>query len=159
MTDLQIDPDVRVEVTVNAPIERTFHYFTERVDSWWPREHHLSDGDGFEVRMESWVGGRWYERSADGKECVWGRVLVWEPPTHVVLSWQLGVHFEAQDDPELASRIDVRFESDGPDRTTISFVHSEFEKHGAGWENLRRGVGAENGWRDILKTFAEATGS
>ncbi len=40
------------------------------------------------------------------------------------------------------------------ERTTVTLVHSEFEKHGEGWENMRDAVGAEGGWSEILKSFA-----
>jgi hypothetical protein len=34
--------------------------------------------------MEPKVGGRWYELDEDGTQCDTGRVLVYEPPEHLV---------------------------------------------------------------------------
>jgi len=155
MTEQQADTDVRVEVGVEAPIERTFQVFTERVESWWPRAYRLGESAWVDVVIEPHEGGRWYERGQDGNDCDWGRVLVWDPPLRLVLSWQIGVTFAAQSDPGLASRVDVRFESDGPSRTNVTLVHSDFEKHGEGWESMRGGVAHEGGWPGILKAFAE----
>jgi len=66
--------DVRVEVIVQAPIERTFQAFTERVGSWWPRAYRLGADDWVDVRIEPHVSGRWYgtrrtARTATGGEC------------------------------------------------------------------------------------------
>ncbi|MBM7786041.1 SRPBCC family protein [Tenggerimyces flavus] len=151
----QTDDTVRVQVTVDAPIERAFAVFTERFDSWWPRGHHLGDGDLVAAVIEPEKGGRWYERTADGKECDWGHVLEWDPPHHVALSWDIKPAFDGVD-PERASRIDVRFEADTEKRTTVTLVHSEFEKHGDDWQQLRNGVGADDGWGGILTAYVEA---
>ncbi len=155
MASTQTDQaSVRVEITVQAPIERSFSVFTERVDAWWPRAYRLGETERVDVRIEPYVGGRWYERTQDGQECDWGRVLAWEPPHHLVLSWQIGVGFRPQPDPNLASRVEVWFAADGPNATTVILIHSQFERHGEGWPSMRNGVAHEGGWPGILTTFA-----
>ncbi|HEU4563640.1 MAG TPA: SRPBCC family protein [Gemmatimonadaceae bacterium] len=151
--------EVRVEVVVKAPIERAFQVFTERADSWWPRSHRLGEAERTGVVLEPRVGGRWYERGADGSSCDWGRVLVWDPPRHLVLAWQIGVGFKPESDPLRASRVDIRFAEDAPGQTRVTLVHSGFERHGAGWESLRDGVAHEGGWPGILAIYAEVAGS
>jgi len=42
-----------------------------------------------DVVIETRVGGRWDERSEDGKTCDWGSAVAWEPPLRVVLSWEI----------------------------------------------------------------------
>jgi len=147
--------DVRVEVTVETSIERAFTVFTERVDSWWPRSYRIGGFENSDVVLEPRQGGRWFERAADGSECDWGRVLTWEPPSHVALSWQIAPNFTAERDPQRASHVDVRFVADGADRTIVSVVHSEFERHGEGWEAMREGVAHEGGWPGIMDTYAK----
>lgn len=89
------------------------------------------------------------------KECDWGRVLVWEPPQRLVLAWQIGVGFVPEPDPERASRVEIRFVEDGPARTTVTLVHSDFERHGEGWESMRDGVAHEGGWPGVLEAYAK----
>jgi uncharacterized protein YndB with AHSA1/START domain len=103
------DTTFRTSITVEAPIERAFTVFTERFDAWWPRSHHIGTADMAEAMLEPRVGGRWHERGVDGSECEWGRVLAWDPPRHVAMSWHLNGAFRYDPDPDKASRVDVRF--------------------------------------------------
>jgi hypothetical protein len=41
----------------------------------------------------------------------------------------------------------VRFVAEGPDRTRVELEHRNLERHGDGWERMRDGVGAADGWR------------
>lgn len=147
--------DVRVEVTVEASIDRAFTVFTERCDTWWPRSYRLGEAERTGLVLEPGVGGRWYQRDAAGTECDWGRVLTWDPPRHLVLAWQIAPGFAPEPDPERASRVDVRFVADGPDRTRVTLVHSEFERHGEGWESMREGVAHEGGWPGTMAAYAD----
>jgi hypothetical protein len=83
-------------------------------------------------------------------------VLVWDPPKHVAFSWEISLEWQAQSDPELASRVDVAFAAEGPNRTAVTLVHSGFERHGTGWESMRDGVSGEGGWPDMVRTYAKA---
>lgn len=150
----QTGDEVRVEITVEAPIEQAFRTFTKRGDAWWPRVYSIGDTERANVVLEPRVGGRWYELSADDTEWLWGRVLVWNPPVHLTLSWQIGAGFVPEPSPHRASRVDVRFVEDGPSRTVVTLVHSWFERHGEGWESVREAVAGEDGWPGILDTYA-----
>ena len=81
---------VKKSVTVNAPQKHVFTVFTEGHGSWWPLEtHHIGAQTPETVIIEPRAGGRWFERAADGTECDWGRVLLWEPFDRLILSWKL----------------------------------------------------------------------
>lgn len=83
---------VRKTVTVSAPQAIAFEVFTTRIASWWPMAtHKIGQADCATVIIEPQAGGRWFERGTDGVECDWGRVLAWEPPGRVLLTWQLSV--------------------------------------------------------------------
>jgi len=40
--------------------------------------------------LQAGVGGRIYERAADGTEHEWGEVTVWQPPERLAYLWYLG---------------------------------------------------------------------
>ncbi|WIX78182.1 SRPBCC family protein [Amycolatopsis carbonis] len=150
---------VRKTITVACSREHAFKVYTEGFDSWWPREHHLGEGELAEVVLESKEGGRWYERLTDGSECVWGHVLVWEPPGRVVLSWHIDGDWKIDPDPARASEIEVVFTAEGPGTTRVAIEHRAFERHGATAEKVYDGVDTEGGWHGLLKLFAAKAAS
>src|SRR5262245_50814924 len=103
---------VRKSVVVNVGAARAFDAFTRSIDRWWPRSHHIGKTQTWQAVIEPRIGGRWYERGDDGSECDWGKVLAWEPPSRVVLAWQLSAEF--QYDPNLITTVEVRFIAQGP---------------------------------------------
>jgi len=152
-TDIS-ETTVRKSITVEAPIARAFDVFTTRLDTWWPRSHHIGGVEMAEAVIEPHAGGRWYERGVDGSECDWGKVLAFDPPGHVALSWHIDGEFKH--DPDNASRIDVRFTPESPGVTRVELVHSELDRHGATWRQLREGISGEGGWQGLLEQFATA---
>lgn len=154
MSEQQLEQvDVRVEVTVEAPVEQAFTVFAERMQDWWPVFYKLGDADRVDVRVEPKVGGRWHEVGADGSEQTWGQVLAWDAPGHAALSWQITPDFTAEPDEQRASRVDFHFTGDGPDRTTVTVVHSELQRHGDRWESVRDSVAAEGGWPGVMQGY------
>ncbi len=152
------ETSVRKSVLVNAPIAHCFKVFTEQFNTWWPRGHHIGKSEPFTAFIEPREGGRYYERGADGSECDWGKVLVYSPPKQVSLAWHLDPTFTYNPDPAQASRVDVTFHDEGQGKTRVELVHSQLDRHGAGWQKLREGVGAPTGWNDIMEQFAAAAG-
>jgi uncharacterized protein YndB with AHSA1/START domain len=80
---------IKQSIVVEAPIERAFKVFTEDFGSFKPREHNLLSVPIAETVFEPRVGGHVYDRGVDGSECRWARVLAFEPPTRVLLSWDI----------------------------------------------------------------------
>lgn len=77
-------------VVVNAPIERAFAVFTTRFGDFKPREHNLLAIPITETVFECHAGGHIYDRGVDGSVCKWARVLVYEPPSRVLFTWDIG---------------------------------------------------------------------
>jgi uncharacterized protein YndB with AHSA1/START domain len=148
------DTTFRTSIMVEVPIDRAFTVFTEGFDSWWPRGHHIGTAEMAEARLEPGVGGRWHERGVDGSECEWGRVLAWDPPRHVAMSWHLDGAFRYDPDPDKASRVDVRFIAESAGLTRVELEHSGLDRHGSAWTEVRDGISSEGGWRDLLAQFA-----
>jgi uncharacterized protein YndB with AHSA1/START domain len=81
MTVKEAGTSVRASVLIVAPIDRAFKVFTEEISTWWPPDHHIIDGELAGIVFEPRVGGYVYDRTTDGRECRWARVLAYEPPT------------------------------------------------------------------------------
>ena len=91
---MSIDP-IRQEIIIDVTPERAFRVFTEEHGAWWPlATHHIGAQAAETAIIEPRVGGRWFERAADGTECMWGRVLAWDPPGRLVLAWQIGPNWK-----------------------------------------------------------------
>jgi uncharacterized protein YndB with AHSA1/START domain len=146
---------VRAQVVVDAPLERAFSVFTEGFGSFKPPEHNLLAVEIAETVFEPRVGGHLYDRGVDGSECRWARVLVYEPPDRVVLSWDISPQWQLETDLEKTSEWEVRFFSETPQRTRVELEHRNLERHGEGWEGEREGVASEGGWPLYLQRFAE----
>jgi uncharacterized protein YndB with AHSA1/START domain len=146
---------VQSEIVVEAPLERAFAVFTEDIGSWWPPENHTLEAELAEMVFEPRVGGHVYDRGVDGSECRWARVLAYEPPNRVVISWDITPQWQLETDSSRASEIEVRFVREAPERTRVELEHRNLERHGEGWEGLRDAVGSEGGWGSCLQSFAE----
>ncbi len=144
---------LRRTITVNVPIERAFQVFTDGFDTWWPRSHHIGTAEMAQAILEPRRDGRWFERGVDGSECEWGRVLAWDSPRHVAVSWNIDGDFTLQ---AKASRVDVRFTARDGTTTEVELEHSGLDRHGLGWEKLYDGVSSPGGWGDLLERFAQA---
>lgn len=145
---------VRHSIVVEAPLERAFRVFTEDFGSFKPPEHNLLGLDQVETVFEPRVGGHVYDRGADGTECRWARVLAYEPPERVVISWDIGPTWQLETDLDRASEVEVRFIPESPDRTRVQLEHRHLDRHGPGWESLRDGVDSQGGWPLYLERYA-----
>jgi uncharacterized protein YndB with AHSA1/START domain len=149
------DTVVRASIVVEAPIERAFAVFTEDFGSFKPPEHNLLAVEIAETVFEPREGGHVYDRGVDGSECRWARVLAYEPPKRVVISWDISPQWQLETDLEKTSEVEVRFVSEAPDRTRVQLEHRNLGRHGDGWEGVREGVAGEEGWPLYLQRFAE----
>jgi uncharacterized protein YndB with AHSA1/START domain len=148
------ETSILVEITVNAPVERAFRVFTEEFDRIKPREHNILAVEIAETVFERRVGGRVYDRGVDGSECCWARVLAYEPPSRVVISWHITPHWQIETDPSKTSEVEIRFIADGAERTRVELEHRNIDRHGDGWEGERDVVASEGGWPLYLQRFS-----
>lgn len=156
MTDAKNSPAesvVRKSVIVNVPQARAFEVFTQKHSLWWPLKTHHIGADPQTVVIEPTAGGRWFERSGDGVECDWGRVLAWEPPYRLVLSWDIGSDWKY--DPHLGTEVEIRFIAEGPEATRVELEHRGLERYGAASDMMRATFDSEGGWEGILRGYAQ----
>src|SRR5918999_2166960 len=145
---------IQVQVVVGAPIAQAFTVFTEGIGTWFPPEYNLLAVPIAARVFEPRVGGRVYDRGVDGSECHWGRVLAYEPPNRVVISWDISPRWQLETDPEKTSEVEVRFVAEAPERTRVLLEHRHLERHGEGWEGVREGVAGDEGWPLYLQRYA-----
>ena len=146
---------VKHAIVVEAPIERAFKVFTQDFGSFKPREHNLLRVEIVETVFEPRVGGHVYDRGIDGSECRFARVLAYEPPHRVLLSWDIGPQWQIETDPDKTSEWEVRFIAETATRTRVELEHRHLERHGEGWENVRGGVDSDQGWPLYLRRFGD----
>ena len=138
---------------MNAPQKHVFTVFTEGHGTWWP----LADPsywrpDAADRHHRSPTGGRWFERAADGTECDWGRVLLWEPFGRLILSWEISAQFTR--DPNLKTEVEVRFIAEGSERTRVELEHRLLENYGEQAGMMQSIFESDGGWTGILTRFA-----
>jgi uncharacterized protein YndB with AHSA1/START domain len=144
---------VRKSIVVEAPREHVFRTFTERIDTWWPRSHHIGDREAFTAILEPRPGGRWLERADDGSECQWGHVIDWQPPERVLLAWELDHEWKYK--AGLATEVEVRFIAEAPARTRVELEHRKLHRYGDKAEMMRVIFEGDNAWAQMLKAMKE----
>ncbi|MDZ4268781.1 MAG: SRPBCC family protein [Mycobacterium sp.] len=146
---------IRHQIVVNAPVERAFTVFTGRFGDFKPREHNLLAVPIVETVFEAEVGGHIYDVGSDGGRCEWARVLVFEPPSRVVFTWDIGPTWQVESDLARTSEVEVRFIAESDDRTRVELEHRNLERHGPGWQGVAEGVGGDAGWPLYLERYAD----
>jgi len=147
---MTIKPVVKT-VTVKASPERAFEAFTANMGKWWPRTHTIGAAPFEAVVMEPRVGGRWYERAADGVETNWGKVLVWDPPRRFLLAWQISADWAY--DPNLLTEVEVTFEAKSDGATVVALEHRRLELLGARAKTMADAF--DGGWLGIMQSFVD----
>ncbi|OCB52838.1 ATPase [Mycobacterium vulneris] len=150
----EVEP-IRKSVVVNAAADRAFALFIDRFDAIKPREHNLLAVPIAQTVFEPHVGGHIYDVGTDGSRCEWARVLIYDPPTRVVFSWDIGPTWQVETDPNRTSEVEVRFIAEAADRTRVELVHRHLERHGEGWRSVADGVGGDAGWPLYLDRFLD----
>ena len=144
---------VRKSLRVNAPQTVAFEVFTSGIGRWWPPTHSTLRSPYKEAVIEPFVGGRWYHLGTDGSQAPIGPVLAWEPPSRVVLGWQLDGNWVFN--PDVVTEVEVRFTADGAAATLVELEHRHLERFAETSERLRAGVDAPGGWGGLLDLFRQ----
>ncbi len=144
---------IRKMTVIEAERSIAWKVFTEKMGAWWPLAYYkIGKANAVDAAIEPRVGGRWFERGEDLSTCQWGSVLAWEPPSRLVLSWD--VNADWQYDPSLNTEIEVRFIADGNKRTRVELEHRRLDRYGARRDEMRRIYDTEGDWGKLLEAFA-----
>ena len=156
MTAHTISPaPVRKSLVVSADLDRSFKVFTSRIGAWWPRSHSIGTAPQADVIIEPRPGGRWYERGQDGSECEWGKVLQWEPPSRLILAWQIDGGWKY--DPACVTEIEINFTALEAMQTRVDFEHRHLERLGERATAVRDML--NSGWPGILELYGRLVSS
>lgn len=146
--------DIRKEITVAAPLDVAWRIFTQEMGRWWPlNTHKIGEVRAVDAVMEPHVGGRWYERGEDGSSCDWGRVLVWQAPSRLVLTWEITADWKH--DPTLVTEVEVNFSTVG-ESTRLTLEHRHLDRYGARAAEMLGVFASPGGWEGLLAAFARA---
>lgn len=139
---------------VRAAPAKAFEAFTAGMARWWNPAYSINPTRSpiAQVVIEPRAGGRWYEKGADGSECDWGRVLVWEPPRRLVMDWQVDTEYKFN--PELHTELEIRFKAAGNGETEVTLEHRNLERFGRAAAEHR--VKFDGGWAGLLERYAAA---
>ena len=138
---------IKKEFTVAASQKTAFDVFTQKMDLWWPRSHHIGSADMTEMVVETHVGGRWYSKHADGSEANCGHVLIYQPYDLFVLAWQINADFKCA--PDLVTEVAIEFIPESTSTTRIRFEHKDLHKLGNG----KVVESMDGGWGMILQLY------
>jgi uncharacterized protein YndB with AHSA1/START domain len=154
-----IDPhSVRKMVVVEAAQSIAWRVFTEKMGAWWPLAYYkIGNAPAVDAIIEPHVGGRWFERGEDSSTCQWGSVLAWEPPSRLLLTWDINADWKY--DPALNTEIEVRFIADGPKRTRVELEHRRLDRYGDRRDEMRRIYDTEGDWGKLLEAFSAVAAS
>jgi uncharacterized protein YndB with AHSA1/START domain len=113
---MTISKSIRVE----RPPEISFKVFCEEIGQWWPKGPSFGGKDLADTIIERRIGGRFYERYADGTEYEIGQVTAYEPPAVVAFTWRAPSW-------NVTTQVEVRFTAEGTG-TRVELEHSGWEQ-------------------------------
>lgn len=65
---------IKKQIVVETSQQRAFRTFTDGIDRWWPREHHIGQSPLERMIVEPRTGDRWYSiRSSSTRSSRAGR--------------------------------------------------------------------------------------
>jgi len=149
-----------VSRTINAPVDRAFAVFADRIGEWWPRDYTWAKENLDAIVIEARMRGRCFERSKDGTVAIWGTVLACSRPEHLVFAWQIRPDRSPEPEEGMASRVDIRFVG-RYGKTDVVLVHRDFPRHGDGWEKYKAQMQGKDAWprlMDLYKAAADKAG-
>ena len=79
------------------------------------------------------------------------------PHAAIAFTWDIGPDWQIATDLRRTSEVEVTFTAEGEHQTRVRLVHRHIENHGPGWESVRDGVDAPDGWTLYLARYQALT--
>ena len=141
-------PNIKKELVVAASQETCFNIFTQQMDAWWPKTHHVGKCPMTEMVLEQRKSGRWYSKHEDGSDVNVGTILTWHPYDLLVLNWQIDANF--QYDPQITTEVEVRFIPEDAQTTRVLMEHKDLDRLGEGGKAIES---MDEGWGMIMNLY------
>jgi uncharacterized protein YndB with AHSA1/START domain len=138
---------IRHQIQVKAAPVRAFELFVGDIGRWWRKGMTIGATPHVDIVIEPRVGGRWFERGEDGRECDWGRVLAWEPPHRLLLAWQINQAFAF--DPTLITELELTFAPAGGG-SLVTLEHRDLHRLG-----VETAAQLNGGWPGLLALYGQ----
>lgn len=148
---IDCDGAIHQQVVVDADPARAFELFTAHMTDWWPSDHHIGRAPIEQIVVEPREGGRWYTRHIDGSTTSTGYVRTWEPPSRLVLTWQINADWSF--DTALVTTVELTF-TDRGNGTVVQLTHSDFDRYGPDADRMRTVFDSPGAWASTLAAFA-----
>jgi uncharacterized protein YndB with AHSA1/START domain len=133
---------IRKSIKVNRSPEASFRVFCEEIGRWWPKGPSFCGKELADMIIEGHIGGRFYERYADGTEYQIGEVTAYQPPSLLAFTWRAPSW-------DVRTQVEVRFTAEAGG-TRVELDHS-------GWDQDVKTRAAHksyaNGWDMILRLY------
>ncbi|MFG0256593.1 MAG: SRPBCC domain-containing protein [Phycisphaerales bacterium JB043] len=133
---------IQMERTFGVDSARLFEAITGEIDAWWFGCSH----EGATMKIEPFVGGRFYEDAGDGRGVLWAHVADYFPGQKLILIGPIGVRKPCQSV--------VTFEFEDVDGGCVL----RFRHRGAGLMDADYEKDFEGGWNELLDSLAKHVG-
>ena len=147
---------VLVALRVEVPQQDAFDVFVDDIGEWWRSNLLFRTGSRRPGRMhlDRGPGGALTETASDGAAWEIGRVLRWDPPRRLTLSWR-----QPDFPDDLITEVDVHFEQVDATTTRVRIEHRGFHRipedsaarHGFPDSALQQRLA--EWWRDLLTSL------
>ena len=132
---------IRKSIWIGCSPETSFRVFCEDMADWWPGGF---GGEDSRMFLEREVGGRLYERRADGTDYQIGRVTAYQPPLLVAFTWRAPSW-------DVDTQVEIRFSAEAGG-TRIELEHGGWDESAT--RKYRNSY--DSGWSMILRHYQAA---
>jgi uncharacterized protein YndB with AHSA1/START domain len=139
-----IEP-LRIAFEIDCSPDHAFATWTGRATSWWPPQHTVSHEPGAEIVFEPHTGGRIFERTRNGREIEWGRIVEWDPPRRLRYLWRIAT------ETVNATDVEIVFQELADSTTRVEIEHGGWDRLGGAGQTWREANQA--GWDGVLPAY------
>lgn len=142
-------------VKVNVSAGTAFVKFVDELAKWWPREYTWSQDTLVTISIGREINGLCTEIGPNNFRCDWGTVTEIEEYKRLGFKWQISPTRSPVPNPEKASTVELLFSPISDFETNVELEHTDFEKHGEGYQEYLQAMNSDKGWTYILNCYAD----